>query len=305
MKVILKRTLQETLKISAILVVVACGIVGGWVLGSSSVTYGSITYSNYLNELLVRQHMVVFLLLNGVLLMSIAGNVSSGLIVGEVHEGTFRLLVAKPNDRRTILLGKVLGMLTGSVILMVLGVSVMYAVEIMRGAFDGNISIDLLGYMPAYLLYGLFVILFISSLGTLLSTITKKKIIALLPVLAFIILAMAVPVVLRIVNYLRGNTDYSSTAFYFVDFNYHFGSVFKWCVDLCGGIKGTSDTLELPFLFMGLFKPNSIDLDIARQSSEIMLENNTFNAAVVMLVYVALSVVNYIASFAVIKRKDV
>ena len=105
MKVIIKRTLEETLRIPAVILVIAAGLAGGYIAGRAGNITSVPAYVNYLNERLLVQHLAVFFLINGVILMGIVSSVGSGLIAGEVHEGTIRLLVSKPNSRRTILLG--------------------------------------------------------------------------------------------------------------------------------------------------------------------------------------------------------
>ena len=305
MLVILKRTLQGSLRLSAVIISLLAGLLGGLVLGRSSIEESVQPYMNYLAERLIEQHIVVFFLICGAMLMVIVSATGAGLISGEVHEGTFRLLVAKPNRRTSILLGKVLGMLIGTIILMVLSLSAMYAMQYAFGAYDGNVYGALLSYLPGYLLYGLIVTMFFSSLSVLLSCIAKKRIVALLPMLLIIVIVLVLPLVLRLVMSLRqaGSADTLSI----VDLNYHFGSIFKWCVSFCGGIFGSSGQLEMPALLMNIFRQVKIDPDIARSLNAGVLtaDNEYIPTAVILAVYLGLTVVNYIASFAIIRRKDV
>ena len=203
MKVIIKRTLEETLRISSIILVILAGVAGGYVVGINCNHSNATTFVKYLNECLIIQHMAVFFLINGAILMIIVASIASGLIAGEVHEGTIRLLVAKPNSRRSILLGKIIGMLTGCIILMLMGLGVFFLTESYFGNFDGNVQAGMLAYFPAYIMYGLIVIAFFSSLATLLSCLVKKKVIALLPMLFLMICILALPDCFIIAVYLR------------------------------------------------------------------------------------------------------
>ena len=305
MKVIIKRTLEETLRIPAVILVILAGLAGGYVAGRAGNVTSVPAYVNYLNERLIVQHLGVFFLINGVILMSLVSSVGSGLIAGEVHEGTIRLLVSKPNSRRTILLGKVLGMLGGSIILMILGLSTFYLAETLKGQFDGNIMMDLLVYFPAYIMYGLIVTFFFSSLAVLLSCLAKKRIIALLPMMFLIIAITAIPVIVRVVLMIANKT-YPSDLLYLVDVNYHFGSLFQWCCDFYGGIKGTTSQLQMPTILMGIFQQVVLDRDVTHvSSSAMMLANNVIPKLAIVIAYAALTVVNYIASFTIISRKDV
>ena len=304
MRVIYKRTLQETLRLSFLILTLVAGFLGGLAVGRGSTYEVPTSYDYHLNSSLIMQHFVAFFLVCGVVLMVIVSACGSGLIAGEVHEGTFRILVAKPNSRTTILLAKVLGMLTGSIILMVLGISTMYLTTILSGSLDAPIAKAMLAYFPGYLLYGAIVTLFFGSLSTLLSCIAKKRVVALLPMLLIIALVLIVPVVLRIVLMLK-NID--PTKLGYVDLNYHFGSIFRWCMDLCGGITGTSGQLEVPTLLMNIFKQTSIDRDLTRTYDYgfITTNNNTVPVMILLCVYGGLTVINYLASFAIIRKKDV
>ena len=307
MKVIIKRTLEETLRITSILLVILAGVAGGYVVGINCNHSSTVAFTRYLNECLIIQHMAVFFLINGAILMIIVSSIASGLIAGEVHEGTIRLLVAKPNSRRSILLGKIIGMLTGCIILMLLGLGVFFVTESYFGQFDGNIQAGLLAYLPAYILYGLIVIAFFSSLATLLSCLVKKKVMALLPMLFLMICILALPVIIRVVLMFSNQDGYPSPLLYGVDVNYHFGSLFKWCCDFCGGINGTSSQLNMPALLLNIFKSMDIDRDITRvrQTSSMLLQNNIIPVTVLLIVYGGLTVFNFVSSFALISRKDV
>jgi ABC-type transport system involved in multi-copper enzyme maturation permease subunit len=181
----------------------------------------------------------------------------------------------------------------------------MYAMNYVCGNYDGNIFSALLSYFPAYLLYGLIVTLFFSSLAVLLSCVAKKRIIALLPMLFIMIIVLALPLVIRLVLSLKGGAGLDKLAF--VDLNYHFGSIFRWCTEFFGGIKGTSGQLEIPTLLMNMFKQTTIDPDIAHVQNNAVLTtvNDTIPVAALLAVYGALTVINYVAGFAIIRRKDV
>ena len=306
MFVILKRTLQETLKLWAVILTAAAGVLGGLLAGSSGTSFAARgSFETVLNRLLMIQHLVIFFLIYGVVLMITVSSTGAGLIAGEVHEGTFRILVAKPNSRCSILLGKVLGMLAGTFILMILGLASFFAAELSSGGSDGNIKEGLMAYIPAYLLYGLIVALFFSSAAVLLSTLAKKRIIALLPLLLMIVLILGVPLVLRLIISLRG--EQSAGVLSYLDPNYHFGSMFRWCMDLCGGIHGSSTQLSLAAMLMNIFKQVPIDADLVRGTGggTITMVNELIKAEIILGAYGAFTVINYLASFLIIRKKNV
>ncbi len=300
MKVIMKRTLQETLSISSIILVVVVGALAGFFISETVSSGNGQAYEAYLNQVLLYQDLVVFFLISGVVLMAIISSVGTGLVASEVQEGTFKLLVGKPNSRRSILLGKVLGMVIGVTILGVLSLSCMFIFEAILGNFDGNILNDLMSYIPSYLLYGVIIGLFFSSLSVLLSCIMKKRIWALLPMLAIMLLGLFIPIVIRMFYY--GN----SIITYF-DLNYHFGQIFKWCLDFSGGVNGTTSQLEIFGTLTNAFTSLSIDRDftLSTYTYSMMSANNFIPAVYVVILYIVISIVNYFASFMIIARKDV
>ena len=305
MKVIFRRTLEETLRIVPVILSVIAGLLGGFILARNNVFQGNPPgFSYFLNACLVRQHVVVFFLINGAVLMAVISFTATGLIANEVHEGTLRLLVAKPNSRMTILMAKVLGMLTGVAIMLVLSLCTMFAMEILMGKFDGNIAAGLLGYLPAYLLYGAIVTLIFSSLAVLLSCVARRKIIALLPMLLIMIMILGLPVILRVMGIM---SSLPAAVQKIVDLNYHFGLIFSKCCDLCGGITGTSNQLETFSLLTNVFTSKLIDNDLTRtlDGAAITKPNNLLSSAGVLTVYLVLSCVNYLGSFLIIRRKNV
>ncbi|MBQ1300670.1 MAG: ABC transporter permease subunit [Erysipelotrichaceae bacterium] len=304
MKVIFRRTLEESLRIPAIIISILAGVLAGVALGRTA-NYNTIpAFSYYMNALLIRQHMAVFFLINGVVLMTMISAISSGLIAGEVHEGTLRILITKPNSRSTILVSKILGMLTGTAILSLLALTIMYIIEIFMGKLDGNLVSGLLSYAPAYLLYGTIVTLFFSSLGVLLSCIAKRKVVALLPLLAIMIVTLGLPIVFRIV--MEFASVEMSPILSLVDLNYHFSSIFRWCCDLCGGIHGTAGQLESLAMLTNMFEARRMDPDVVRgPASAIMKENNSLPIMGILAVYGLLICINYLSSFIIIRKKDV
>ncbi len=306
MKVIFKRTLEDTLKISSIIICLIAGAAAGYLLGRNS-SYGTVpAFQHYLNGSLIKQHIAVFFLINGAILITIISSVSSGLIAGEVHDGTLKILITKPNSRSTVLFAKILGMVVGISILMFLELAVMYIVEVYTGNFDGNIVNGLIGYLPAYVLYGYIVMFFFSSLGVLLSCIASRKVIALLPLLAVMVMVLGLPIILRIMMaWTIGGS--MSARIYPIDLNYHFGSMFRWCCELFGGIHGTSNQLEIPTLLMNIFNTATIDNDLVRASttSNMVVVNDIIPAGYILTVYLLLGCINYVSSFIIIRKKNV
>lgn len=301
MKTIFLRTLETTIKKISIIIAVVAGVFVGWLLVETGSYYPGSVYNKALEQLLLFQHLFVFFGLDGVLLICmIAGN-TSGLIASETHEGTFKLLAAKPNSRATILLGKILGNIVGLTILMILMLLSYYGTLVVLNSLDGNILKDLIAYLPSYLLYGLLVIVIFSGVSTILSCVCKKKITALLPVLVLMIVAMGFFPIFRLVTALTGAS--TSKVVTMVDLNYHLALMFKECVSLVGNIKSN----QILGYLMNLFSNQSLDADIVRSTnlSGYWMENKSLSAPMVTVVYLAIAIVSYYFSFEIIKKKDI
>jgi ABC-type transport system involved in multi-copper enzyme maturation permease subunit len=305
MKTILKRTLQQTLSPVWLILFAACGVLAGAAVGLGRFSTPQ-AYRYLLNTTLARQHLMVFFLVDGLALMVLLSAVGSGLIAAETHEGTLRLLAAKPNSRAQILTAKIVGMAAGAVLLLLLGLTAMFATEQIVGTFDGNIARDLLAYYPAYLLYGLIIIAFLGSLTTLLSTLVKKRVAALLPSLLVVLCVLGVWVVIRVAAGITGPSALSGKVL--LDVNYQFALLLRCCAAPFGSIGANGGSLDGLTTLMNLFTSMPVDQDLtySQNFGETMLTaNNALNQWAVLGVYLALSAANIAGSYAVMRRKDV
>ena len=92
-----------------------------------------------------------------------------------------------------------------------------------------------------------------------------------------------------------------------MDMNYHFAQIFSWCLKPFGGISATSGQLEVLSVLTNLYTYLPIDRDVAHTQymNSIMLPNNMLSMNLLVIVYLVLTAVNYLGSFAIISRKDV
>ena len=298
MKVIIKRTLQETLKPFPIIFVIVASVIGGLILRFTEEFVRVPAFNSFLNERLMEQHLVMFFLINGAVLINIVSSVSSGLIASEEHEGTLRILVTKPNSRVQILAAKIIGMWIGIMILMLMGIFLTISIELLFSNLDGNILNAYLRYVPGYILYGIIVTLFFSSLGTLLSCVMKRKVLAYIPLMLLMVIILGIPIVGRMI------TDTSQIAI--VDLNYHFGSMFLWCLERCGEVTGDSSTMQVFMILTNALKVVAEDNDITHGNDvRMIVKNNAIPVLVLLLGYVSLSVINYLGSILIIRKKNI
>ncbi|NLZ75149.1 MAG: ABC transporter permease subunit [Erysipelotrichia bacterium] len=300
MKHIFSRTLETTIKKVSLIVSIAISIaVGAIVVNANKNNVGA--YQNVLENALMLQHLLVYFVIAGFLLMVSTISNATGLIASEVHEGTFKLLAAKPNSRTQILVGKILGVILGQIILLAVSLLSYFSTVIIASNIDGNIIKEMVSYLPAYFLYGVVIILFFTAVSTFLSCVAKRKITALLPLLAIVVIALGFLPLQRVMTLVREGS--SPVTLYYVDMNYHFGLIFKFFVELVDPIKPN----RIIGYLTNLFTDYKLDPDVTRQEwgGRILLANNYLSATVVMLFYSIISLVSYVMSFVIIKKKDI
>ena len=298
MKVIIKRTLQETLKPLTIIFVAVASFIGGSMLRFDDEIVRAPAFTAFLNERLMEQHLIMFFLINGLVLMALAASFSSGLIASEEHEGTLRILVTKPHSRIQILAAKIIGMWIGIMLLMIFGIFLTIGVEMILSNMDGNIMKGLLTYVPGYILYGIIVTLFFSSLGTLLSCVAKRKVLALIPLMVIMIVVLGIPIVARMIS--------GSGSMGIFDMNYHFGSMYLWCLERCGPVTGDYGTMQIFMILTNALDVVYEDIDITHGNMvQTIVKNNTISVLLLLVAYVLISAANYAGSFLIIRKKNI
>ncbi len=302
MSKIFSRTLETTLKLVSIIVCVVVGIIVGSVVssfGKDQTTIG--VYHVLLENSLMLQHLLVFFVIDGFLLMVLTISNATGLIASEVHEGTFKLLAAKPNSRTQILTGKILGVILGLIILLLISLFSYFSTVIIADTIDGNIIKEMVAFLPAYFLYGLAIILILTGVSTLLSCIFKRKITAMLPLLAIMVITLGFFPIQRVMSMLSGSSP--AAALKFIDTNYHFALIFKLFVEMVETIK-PHETLAY---LMNLFSVYLLDPDVTRidWGGKIMLANKSLSAVLVLMFYSIAAMVSYFGSYVLIKKKDI
>ncbi|MGN1399753.1 MAG: ABC transporter permease subunit [Erysipelotrichaceae bacterium] len=299
MKNIFLRTLETTVRKSTIIISISIALFCGFLM-TNIAEYCTGSFVSITNELLTYQNLFIFLAIDGLFLISMIAGSTSGVISSEVHEGTFRLLVTKPNSRSQILTGKLLGNFVGLIVLMMLSLFSYFTVIVLSGNIDSNIIKILLSYLPAYLLYGILVIVIIGSLACALSCICNKKLVAFLPIFILIIIIMAVIPMFRIIGEFSGGGQLPAV----IDINYHFGLLFRQCIDLFG--KSIPESASLGY-FTNIFISSFSDCDITRSTwpSSVLTVNRSLSSIAVLVFYLILSAILIAVSYKIIQRKDV
>jgi ABC-type transport system involved in multi-copper enzyme maturation permease subunit len=112
--------------------------------------------------------------------------IGSGLFATEESEGTMRILLAKPITRESVIFGKILGLIAGSFIYMITTLIISVTLYSLITGLDKDVLLSLLSIVPSYIIYGIFVIIFLSSIASLFSSLFKKRIPAIILLIVFI-----------------------------------------------------------------------------------------------------------------------
>jgi len=299
MKTIISRCLETTCKKVAIIVAIFIGFFAAGMLYGSVGEPINCSYESFIGSLIQTQNIVVMFVF-GTVAMILAATNGSGLIAGENADGTLRLLVAKPNTRTEILFAKVIGTFTGCFMLYGIMLLGYYAFVMIFAPYDGLIFKEMLKYFVGYLVYGFIVILVVLAISTLLSCLLKKRIFALLPILAIIVLIVAFYPLSRVVDmYSMGGKGIASI----FDLNYHFSLIFKQSLAICGGMPECPST-TMVFL-TNLYNVVLSDIDITGNEVEQIVSNNSLNSFLVTVSYLLISVGCYLGALRIFKHKDI
>lgn len=303
MKVLFNKTFIKMFKLIpvAIIVVISAGF--GVVLANqySNVMASLPTYSYLSQQLTLIFSMLAFILLSGILIWVICANSASGLFASEIHEGTMRLLISKEISRKELVIGKVGGMLAGSIVYLVLSFASFLLVFTLISGVEKDILWVILKASGVFILYGIVSIFIVGALGTFLSTCFKKKVPAILLLAALAALVFGVIPIGRMI--LSAFGIYDKMHLYLFDINYHFGLIFNQFLNMLGGLGGSQGELGTLGMFTNLFTYGQIDYDLTFQPQYVL--NQTLNGTLITAIYLAISCGLYALSGLKMTKKDI
>ena len=261
------------------------------------------TFDYLSGRLSVIYALFVFIIIAGLAIWIIVANVSSGLIANELHEGTLRLLVAKPISRKALTLGKITGMLLGAIVYFASSLLLIMGSFALLSGCDKDILTHLLKYTALFFGYGVMMIFLAGSIGSFLSTCFKKKVPGLLILVMIAILAFAIFPIGRMVLSLFN--IYDPLHLYYFDINYHFGLIFHEFTKWLGQITTSQSQLNQYSVFTSIYTAVPSDLDITNNFASIAQINTTLNGLIIMLSYFIGACLLYVLTFRRMEKKDI
>lgn len=305
MKVLLSKTFTKMFKIIPVTIVwVISGIFGllfAYIYNNLS---GDIlTYARLSNNIINIYSLIAFMMIVGIMIWIICSNSSSGLFSNEIHEGTIRLLLSKEITRVHLVVGKVLGMILGSIVYLITSFAVFILVFCLFSGVEKDILLLIIKATLVFIVYGIVVIFIIGGLGTFLSTVFKKKVPAVLIMIALGGLIFGIIPIVRVILSQFGY--YNQFNLYIFDLNYHFGLIFNNFLGFIGDLSLSQNTNGIFTIFTNIYTPEAVDVDIALANTSYYVINTSLNGLLVTFSYIIGAAALYGLSFKTMLKKDI
>lgn len=261
------------------------------------------TYEYLVNNAINVYSLLAFMMISGLMIWIVCANSATGLFASEIHEGTMRLLLSKEISRKELVVGKFLGMLCGSIVYLVMCFAAFLLVFCLFSKVEKDILLLIIQASMIFIVYGIVVIFIIGSLSSFLSTVFKKKVPAILIMVALGGLIFGIIPIVRIILIQLGY--YGRFNLHFIDMNYHFGLIFNNFLSLIGDFSTSQNSNGIFTMFTNLYVQQAVDIDVAFMNTSYYVANNSLNSLVVMVGYVVGAVALYGAAFRIMLKKDI
>ena len=305
MKILLSKTLTKMFKIIPFTVISLISGVFGFLfayiynnLSSSILTYERLSI-NVMNTF----SLLAFMMIAGLMIWVISSNCSSGLFANEIHEGTIRLLLSKEITRKNLVIGKILGMLLGSIVYLIVSFACFIMVFCLFAGVEKDILLLIVKGALIFIIYGMLIIFIIGGLGTFLSTVFKKKVPAVLIMVGLGGLIFGIIPIIRVILNQLGY--YNQLHLYLFDLNYHFSLIFNNFLGLVGDLSSSQNTNGIFAIFTNLYVVEALDIDITLTNAGYYAVNTSLNGMIVTFSYIIGSITLYGLAFKSMFKKDI
>lgn len=301
MKVLVKNTFNQMFKLIPMIITSIIALLLGILMayGYTKLVNQNLTYEKMVSNIEIIFIIINFVFLTGMILWIIVASSATSLFASEIHEGTMRLLLAKQISRLELVVGKIVGMLLGSMAYLGLIYLIFILSFVVISGVEKDILILVLKYTGSFIIFGLLMIFIVGGIGSFLSSCFKRKVPA---IIILIILMMLIFFIIPIARILIGDI-YQNYHLYYLDINYHLASIYSQFIDLLGGINASLDELSSLNLFTNLFPYVTPDYDLTASVVDCM--NKTINGTIIMAIYLSLAAILYYFSYRRILKMDI
>lgn len=259
-----------------------------------------VTIPSQIESIKITYSLFVFFWLSGIALIIMIMIFGLDIFATEEYEGTMRILVAKPVSRKSIVLGKILGLLLGSFIYYMGSLLISISIFSLFLRLDKDVFIGLVYMLPSLILYGIFIILLFSSIMSLLSSLFKKKVPSIIILIILILGIYGVLPIARIITIQR--EIYYESKLYVVDVNSHFGNILMSLIE--NGKEENELYSETISLFTGRYINSNYDPDMT-DSNAYIKKNDYINVSLLSSIYILTSIVLFAFSYRIMTKKDI
>lgn len=243
-----------------------------------------------------------FIYLSGIGLIFLMMVFGVDIFATEEYEGTMRILVAKPVSRRSIVIGKVLGLLIGTFIYYISSLIISITLYSLLLRLDKDVFIGVMSIIPSFIVFAIFMIFIFTSIASLLSSLFRKKTPAIVVFVVLVIIIYGLIPISR--NILMERGRYQDLKLQYLDTNSHFGNIYMSLVE-----QGKEDNelySQTIIMFTGRYRMDNRDPDIEEQGNFIkMQKSNLVNVPLVTIIYTSISLVLFYISYNIMTKKDI
>lgn len=253
----------------------------------------------------------IFVILNFIWLSGILLNIKvlitgTGLFASEESSGTMRMLFARPLKRSSIITGKLLGLLVGSIIYMITSLIISFGLYSLITNIDRDVLIHLLKIIPSFIIYGIFIIFLFGGLSALFSSLFKGRVPALIIMVILVLLTFGILPIGRLI--LTNFGKYEKFYIQYVDTNYHIGSIYVDILEGNNNIKISPMVEDSLGIFTGAYLSDYDDKDKTDENYVYYSQrarNNLLNTKYIFIIYTIIAIGSYMVCFIRMNKKDI
>ncbi len=303
MRAIFEKTLRNMFKpiILIIYFIILIFITILMYLGSREDNSLLVTIPSQIESIKTIYSLFVFIYLSGIALIIMMMIFGLDIFATEEYEGTMKILVAKPVSRSSIVLGKMIGLILGSLIYFISSLIVSITIFSIFSNLDKDVFIGLIKLIPNFLIYGIFMILIFSSIMSFLSSLFKKKVPSIIITVLLVLGIFGFLPILRQITLNRNN--YFSSNLYYIDINAQFGNIYMSLIE--EGKESNELYDQTISMYTGRYVNTVYDPDLENENYTSLKKNDVYNIPILFGIYLLFSFGLFYLSYRRMIKKDI
>jgi len=300
MRAIFEKTLRNMFKpiIISIYFIILILITILMYMGSKEDNSLLVTIPSQIESIKTVYSLFVFMYLGGIAVIIMMMIFGLDIFATEEYEGTMKILVAKPVSRSSIVFGKIIGLLIGSLIYFISSLVVSVTIFLLFNNLDKDVFIGLLKLFPNFIIYGMFMILIFSSIMSFLSSLFRKKVPSIIITVLLVLGIFGVLPILRQITLNRNN--YFSSKLYYIDINSQFGNIYMSLIE-----QGNESNDQTIAMYTGRYVNSDYDPDLENESYISLKKNDIYNIPILVGSYLIFSFGLFYLSYRRMIKKDI